>query len=183
MNHNCVLPKFHQSQPDTASDSSAPHSAGPPLPANPGDPEWEAAADDYAQYHRCWHRTMSGRRCRQPIYDPNTYLCRKHARIQNTPDKEGFIADLSPFLTANPRSFDDLEGVHSFLSSLAVLLAQNRVSTRRAAVLSYICTQLIRTNLAIEKRDAHDADYSLPPDFKFRAPLALNPPNAPPSTA
>ena len=103
-------------------------------------------------FERCWHFTPTGRRCRQRVHDPNTSLCRKHAKVERKLDRDGFVADLSPLLTANPRQLDDLEGVHSFLSSLAVLLAQNRISARRASVLSYICTQLIRTNIAIDQR-------------------------------
>lgn len=128
------------------------------LPADP------ACRNDPYKSKLCWFRTLSGRHCRRPIFDPNSGLCRKHAKVQGALDKDGFINDVSPFLTANPRHLDDLEGVHSFLSALAVLLAQNRISTRRAAVLSYICTQLIRTNVAIDKRD---------PDSGFCSPLAF----------
>jgi len=126
--------------------------------------------DDPAKSRRCWHRTMSGRRCRQPIYDPNSGLCRKHAKVKGALDKDGFLTDVTPFLTANPRHLDDLEGVHSFLSALAVLLAQNRISTRRAAVLSYICTQLIRTNIAIDQR----GDSCSPLAWRFPGPPDAN---------
>lgn len=166
MNQIAALPI----QSDTASTFPSP-AVHPQLPAIPNPQESSASPElknDPYKSRRCWYHSMSGRRCRQPIYDPNSGLCRKHARVKGALDKEGFIPDVSPFLTANPRHLDDLEGVHSFLSALAVLLAQNRISTRRAAVLSYICTQLIRTNIAIDRRD---------PDSS--SPLAFNSPGTP----
>jgi hypothetical protein len=155
MNQTAALPT--QPGPDPASvlsstaiDPQPPATVAPAAP-HPN-PNLEPENDPYKSRF-CWYRSMSGRRCRQFIYDRNIGLCRKHARVKGALDKDGFIPDVSPFLTANPRHLDDLEGVHSFLSALAVLLAQNRISTRRAAVLSYICTQLIRTNIAIDQRD------------------------------
>ena len=44
-----------------------------------------------------------------------------------------------------------------FLAKLIILQAQNRISTRRAAVLAYITNQLLRTFAAIKRVQAEQA--------------------------
>jgi len=95
---------------------------------------------------RCHHRTATGRRCRLLVLE-NSSLCFRHAALRDTPsidpDLSATFAQLSEFRSAVP--------INDFLSKLLSLLVQNRVSTRRAAVLAYITNQLLRTLPAIDR--------------------------------
>ncbi|MGB2590334.1 MAG: hypothetical protein WBG02_03250 [Candidatus Acidiferrum sp.] len=55
--------------------------------------------------------------------------------------------------------------MHDFLAKLAQLVVKDRVSTRRAAVLAYITSQLLRTLSAI-----HREEDSAGPQIIFDAP-------------
>ncbi|PYT62101.1 MAG: hypothetical protein DMG35_08250 [Acidobacteria bacterium] len=46
---------------------------------------------------------------------------------------------------------DPASGIHAFLTQLTVLLVQNRISTRRAAVLAYLTNQLLHSHRATQK--------------------------------
>jgi hypothetical protein len=59
-------------------------------------------------------------------------------------------ADLSADFPDALADFRSAIPINAFLSRLLTLLVQNRVSTRRAAVLAYITNQLLRTLPAIE---------------------------------
>lgn len=102
---------------------------------------------------RCSHRSPSGRRCRLPISDPDSGLCLNHAlRLKKDRD----LADLASALTGKSEEFHTAAGINRSLAELYTLLAQNRISPRRAAVLAYICNLLLRTLPAIEHEE--DAD-------------------------
>jgi hypothetical protein len=77
-------------------------------------------------------------------------FCPRHAALpENTQP-----ADLTPELIKDPKDLDRLDGIYDFLSRLIILQAQNRISTRRAAVLAYITNQLLRTFAAIKRVQA-----------------------------
>jgi hypothetical protein len=97
---------------------------------------------------RCRHHTSSGRRCRRTIFDESLRLCLQHARIQNT---QRDAEDLTPFLLGDLADIRTAQDMHLVLGKLFILLAQNRVATRKAAVLTYIIQQLLRTLPAIDK--------------------------------
>ena len=98
---------------------------------------------------RCTHRYANGRRCRISA-GPNPNFCPLHARLpQNLPDP----AEIAATLIANLDDFTSALQVNDFLSRLLLLLAQDKISTRRAAVLAYITNQIIRTLAAIAKED------------------------------
>ena len=99
---------------------------------------------------RCAHRFANGRRCRLSTTPSNHNFCPSHARLpQNQPDP----AETAATLTANLDDFTSAAQVNDFLSRLLLLLAQDKISTRRAAVLTYIASQLLRTLPAIEKEN------------------------------
>jgi hypothetical protein len=98
----------------------------------------------------CRHRTASGRRCRQPISDPHSGLCFTHAARRQ---KDGDLADLSSSLTGHSEEFQTATGINRSLADLYVLLAQNRISPRRAAVLAYISNLLLRSLSAIDREE------------------------------
>jgi hypothetical protein len=94
---------------------------------------------------RCKHLTRSGRRCRLPA-QAGSQSCVRHAAISENPDAD----DLTAMLTSGLDKFDSPVALNDFLSRLLLLLAQDRISPRRAAVLAYITNQILRTVSAIE---------------------------------
>jgi hypothetical protein len=99
---------------------------------------------------RCNHRFPNGMRCRligfarQPFCPKHT-----HAAAPSPPEP----VEIASTLTANLDDFTSAAQINDFLSRLLLLLAQDKISTRRAAVLAYITNQLLRTLPAIAKED------------------------------
>src|SRR6266849_5110077 len=90
---------------------------------------------------RCSHRTSGGRRCRLSVSDPNSTLCPQHRAEQ----MEEEATDHYAYLSHNFQYFQTAQGVNFSLMNLYRLLAENRISPRRAAVLSYISSLLLHT--------------------------------------
>jgi hypothetical protein len=98
---------------------------------------------------RCRHFYPNGRRCRLSASLAHRNFCLTHARLpQNQPEPE-----IASTLTANLDDFTSAAQINNFLSRLLLLLAQDKISTRRAAVLAYITNQLLRTLPAIAKEE------------------------------
>ena len=100
---------------------------------------------------RCQHRTPSGRQCRFRTSGAASRFCPRHNAIK----KLRHSADLAAVLAAgDENTFQSAEGINHSLAELFTLLAKDRVSPRRAAVLAYIGSLLLRTLPAIEKETA-----------------------------
>lgn len=95
---------------------------------------------------RCTHRSSSGRQCRLAVSDAQSGLCPHHYAEQ----KEKERADVSDILFKFSQGFQTAQGINHSLRNLYWLAAQNRISTRRAAVLAYIGSLLLRTLPAID---------------------------------
>ncbi len=106
---------------------------------------------------RCAYRTSSGRRCRLPVCDARSGLCSQHRAEQQQID----AADHYLHLTTKFQYFQTAQGINFSLGNLYQLLAQNRISPRRAAVLSYISSLLLRTLPQIDADNA--AGIKFPP--------------------
>jgi hypothetical protein len=103
--------------------------------------------------NRCQHRFSNRTRCRKLVSHPNPRFCPRHAALPENMQP----ADLTPELIQDPKQLDRLDGIYDFLAKLIILQAQNRISTRRAAVLAYITNQLLRTFAAIKRVQAEQA--------------------------
>jgi len=90
---------------------------------------------------RCAHLTSEGRQCRRLASDAQSGLCLQHRAEQ----KQVQAADHFPYLSRNFQYFQTAQGINYSLMNLYQLLAQNRISPRRAAILSYISSLLLRT--------------------------------------
>jgi hypothetical protein len=124
-------------QPELSQDpSSGTHQAPDPLPI-----------DDS---NRCQHRFSNRTHCRKLVSHANPRFCTRHAALPENMQP----ADLTPELIKDPKDLDGLDGIYDFLARLIILQAQNRISTRRAAVLAYITNQLLRTFAAIKRVQA-----------------------------
>jgi hypothetical protein len=77
-------------------------------------------------------------------------LPQAHSSCRSTPARCHGIAST---LTVNLDDFTSAAQINDFLSRLLLLLAQDKISTRRAAVLAYITNQLLRTLPAIAKEE------------------------------
>ena len=103
---------------------------------------------------RCSQQFANGKRCRILINDPDSRFCPSHAKLAENCRE---TADLADTLTDGLAEFTSAAPINDFLSRLLLLLAQNRICPRRAAVLAYITNQLLRTLSAMEK-EAEDHD-------------------------
>ena len=116
---------------------------------------------------RCRHRTSSGRQCRSRVSGAASRFCPRHSAIQ----KQRHSADLTAALAAgDENTFQSAEGINRSLAELFTLLAKDRVSPRRAAVLAYIGSLLLRTLPAIEKELAADDPKNAAPTIIWDIP-------------
>jgi hypothetical protein len=99
---------------------------------------------------RCNHRFPNGMRCRLIGFGSQPF-CPKHTQpaVARQPDP----AEIASTLTAGLNDFTSAAQINDFLSRLLLLLAQDKISTRRAAVLAYITNQILRTLPAIAKEE------------------------------
>src|SRR5882672_7127232 len=95
---------------------------------------------------RCAHLTASGRQCRLPVAGPYDKLCFHHRALQ----QEKQHVDLSVPLLSESQGFQTAQGINFALTNLYELLAADRISARRAAVLAHINSLLLRTLPAID---------------------------------
>jgi hypothetical protein len=105
------------------------------------------------------HRFAKGSQCRMAASGGDTAFCYRHAKLH---ENQRMTADLAATLTAGLGEFTSAAPINDFLSRLLLLLAQNRISPRRAAVLAYITNQLLRTLSAMEKETAADDPKNAP---------------------
>jgi len=109
---------------------------------------------------RCQHRTVTGRRCRLAVVHPASGLCFRHAFLRS---KLGEEADLRTALAGDLPDFTSAEQINAFLSKLILLLSENRVSPRRAAVIAYVGSLLLRS-LPLVQWERSDGADSHPPE-------------------
>jgi hypothetical protein len=113
---------------------------------------------------RCQHRYANQKRCRLNTARRDTRFCVHHLKFYQS-------SEVSAALTANLAELKSPQALNDFLSRLLLLLAQNKISPRRAAVLGYITNQLLRTIHAIDqkaqqaKRDEENAEVHVNVDI------------------
>jgi len=116
---------------------------------------------------RCNHRFANGMRCRLSASNVDSAFCPSHARL---PENQRESADTAAFLTADLKEFRSAIPINDFLARLLLLLAENKISPRRAAVLAYITNQLLRTLPAIDRELNPKADPNAPAQIIFDMP-------------
>ncbi len=91
-------------------------------------------------HHRCHHLSNAGRQCRNWVPDPREMFCHRHlVSHPNGPDDFAFQ------LLNRSCNFQNAQGIHDSLQRLYTLLAADLISPRRAAVLGYLTSLLLRT--------------------------------------
>jgi hypothetical protein len=104
---------------------------------------------------RCQHLSPSGRRCRHARKDSRSRFCAPHDLLEQQ-RHDGDRAD-AILGEPDPGHFDTAAGINRALTGLYVLLAEDKISPRRAAVLAYISSLQLRTLPAIEYEVERDA--------------------------
>ncbi len=99
--------------------------------------------------HRCAQIFSNGKRCRLPA-NPNSALCPKHAGTE--------AEDLAATLTGGLDEFTSATPINQFLSRLLLLLAHDRISPRRGAVMAYTANLLLRTVSVMQQESAEASD-------------------------
>ena len=99
---------------------------------------------------RCAHRTAGGRQCRLPASDAHSGLCPQHHAGQKQQQEE----DHFDYLIRNNQCFQTAQGINFSLGNLYALLAQNLISPRRAAVLAYVSSLMLRSLPQIDADNA-----------------------------
>lgn len=98
---------------------------------------------------RCSHRVRAGRYCRLPVLDEKSGLCFRHASLRF---QEADSGDLSAELVCGIDEFRSPRDINHVLGELYKLLAANKISPRRGAVMAYTCNLLLRTLPAIDRQ-------------------------------
>ena len=89
---------------------------------------------------RCTHRSAAGSRCR--TLSSSGSLCAVHAKADAVRREAD---DLAATLTSGLDEFTSAMPINQFLSRLLLLLAQDRISPRRGAVMAYTANLLLRS--------------------------------------
>jgi hypothetical protein len=97
------------------------------------------------QLARCFFHKSDGSRCRRLVTDTLSHFCSSHLHVNPSPtlrptiirENQPVDVDLSTELgVTSPGEFKSLEEIYDFLCKLTYLLAANRISSRRAAILA-----------------------------------------------
>jgi hypothetical protein len=108
---------------------------------------------------RCQHRTATGRQCSSLAGDRSSGLCPRHAVASHTSSP-----NFREALTRNAFDFQRAQGLNNSLGVLYGLLAEGHISPRRASVLAYISSLLLRTLPAIDYDNDHYPDDDAEPN-------------------
>jgi len=118
--------------------------------------------------NRCQHRRPSGRRCKLTVTAPGAPFCFTHTQEFNKADS----LNLKTALLTRSQGFQTAQGINYSLSNLYILLANNYISPRRAAVLAYINSLLLRTLPAIDADNEAGITDSTTPEKGVADPAA-----------
>src|SRR5713101_460507 len=101
-----------------------------------------------AAVEKCHHFTARGRQCR--LRALRSGLCFRHAALQ-LQSPQPVDVDLSADFLIQLDDLQSADQINQFLAKLLILVVQNRISARRAAVLTYITNQLLHSLVAIKR--------------------------------
>lgn len=87
--------------------------------------------------------------------------------LKPTPSISPLISTVSSLNSGAPRKIND------FLAKLTILLVQNRISPRRASVLAYLNSLLLRTLREIDYENNPPSEEDLPPQIIVDTPRPI----------
>ena len=94
----------------------------------------------------CVYRYANRHHCRLPVTPLSAPFCHRHASFR---PKDPDSVNLAPALLGELTNLTTAVDMQSALSKLFILLAQNRITTKKASVLAYIIQQLMHTLPAV----------------------------------
>jgi len=141
-----ILPLHENTNDDPA--PTAPVDSTAPAPKTGRGKSPIASPQPPAAKPHCHHRVRNGAYCRLPVSDPKTGLCFRHASLRLQEVDSG---DLSEELVCGIKEFDSAVDINHVLGELYKLLAANKISPRRGAVMAYTCSLLLRTLPAVDE--------------------------------
>ncbi|MGB2672079.1 MAG: hypothetical protein WA621_18535 [Candidatus Acidiferrum sp.] len=106
---------------------------------------------------RCRARRRDLKQCRLYAQDPATSLCARHATYGETSRYElQDSTDLSKeILIVDNGSYGTTENINSLLSNVVELIAKGRISPRRAAVITYALSLMLRSIIVSDHKAAN----------------------------
>jgi hypothetical protein len=112
-----------------------------------------AANSDAKDANRCSFRFPNGSRCRLSVLDTSTHLCFNHAKLQlQQRDLANLLDELFPGLPGNELpDLTQASQLNLLLSRIVVLLAEGRISPRRAAVMTFASSLLLRSVVVMDR--------------------------------
>jgi hypothetical protein len=110
-----------------------------------------------APENRCQHADTSGRQCRLPRSENHPSLCLNHARQELLQFQSR--QDFAPELLGPIQDFQSAAAINHALGRLYVLLGANRINTRQAAVLAYICQLMLQSLSGVRHEIGKVVDY------------------------
>jgi hypothetical protein len=132
---------------------------------------------------RCRARRRDRKQCRLYAQDPATGLCARHTAYAETPAGLQDTTDLSKqLLVVNQGGYCTADSINAILSNVVELLAKGRISPRRASVITFALSLMLRSVVVQDRQAANPPsriDWSLPPQrgWDEDAPAASTPPN------
>ena len=125
---------------------------------------------------RCQHRSATGRQCRFHATNSSSELCPRHSA---TPSAR--FTNFGDAPSGRAYDFRHPQGVNNALAVLYTLLTEGRISPRRASVLAYIVSLILRTTPVINDENeqfAHEDEGSDSPATPSSPPSAASSPSA-----
>ena len=175
-----------QPTPAASQSPAAPQSQQPPSPPESAPATPSKSKPVRRGPARCSHRTRNQGRCRLPVQDPAIGLCFRHAalaRKSEFDDSEDLSAEISAHFAP---TYGSPESITAVLSNVIDLVAAGRLSTRRAAVITYALSLMLRSSVVLERLTL--TNNGLPFDHVLRdiadgkKPVKDEPPFTTPST-
>ena len=103
----------------------------------------------------CQHHSKDGKRCHMLLAADSPTLCAFHERAAaKRAAQRDDSANLSALFSQDLPKQKSAADIHTHLWNLSLALHQGRISPRRAAVLAYINSLLLRTLPAIDKQNS-----------------------------